>query len=89
MDAKIGTTVLYTDLEGKPAAAIIVGSLEQTEPEDKDAGKKERSFTLARLSVFTEGGGLTSVGAEFDDGGKLGTWGPLEGKSTEVKPKTK
>ena len=89
MDAKIGTIVLYTDPEGKLSAAIVVGTLEQTEAEDKEAGKEGRSFTLARLSVFTEGGGLSSVGAEFDDGGKPGTWGSLEGKAAEVKPKTK
>ena len=83
MDPKIGLNVLYTDNEGNTRAAVVVGVLEQTEGEDE--GKKGRTFNLARLSVFTEGGGLTSVGAEFDAGGKPGSW--LVDKGDGAKPK--
>ena len=86
MEPKIGLNVLYTDFEGEPRAAIIVGTLEQTETE----GKKERTFTLAQLSVFTVGGGLTSVGAEYDDKGANGTWKALEAAMpVKGKPETK
>ena len=83
MEPQLGINVLYTDLEGISQAAIVVRLVGQTEGEGKD----KRSSTLAQLSVFTEGGGLTSIGAEYDEGGKPGSWRALEVRAAEVKPK--
>lgn len=65
--------------------AGIKGAEVKVELEVEGKVKKQRVFTLAQLSVFGAGGGLTSIGAEFNRTGKPGTWMVGEGDGPKLK----